>query len=71
MYTVYTDDDGNTTGEDFKGENLSPVRSRRGRNRTPTVYFLSGHGEKSLTNTKFTTNLTNQLRRQGTEPVGN
>ena len=22
MYTVYTDDDGNTTGEDFKGENL-------------------------------------------------
>ena len=29
-------------------------------NRTPTVYFLSGHGEKSLDSyTRFTTNLTN------------
>ena len=61
MYTVYTDDDGNTTGEDFKGENLITGTIKGvAENRTPTVYFLSGHGEKSLDSyTKFTTNLTN------------
>ena len=61
MYTTYTDDNGNTTGEDFKGENLI-TGSIKGvaENRTPTVYFLSGHGEKSLDSyTRFTTNLTN------------
>lgn len=61
MYTTYTDSDGNTTGEDFQGENLI-TGSIKGvaENMTPTVYFLSGHGEKSLDQyTKFTTNLTN------------
>lgn len=61
MYTTYTDSDGNTTGEDFQGENLI-TGSIKGvaENVTPTVYFLSGHGEKSLDQyTKFTTNLTN------------
>ena len=61
MYTTYTDDNGNTTGEDFKGENLITGTIKGvAENRTPTVYFLSGHGEKSLDSyTRFTTNLTN------------
>ena len=52
MYTVYTDDDGNTTGEDFKGENLITGTIKGvAENRTPTVYFLSGHGENRWTAT--------------------
>lgn len=61
MYVTYTDDDGNNTGEDFTGENLI-TGTIKGvvDNFTPTVYFLSGHGEKSLDQyTRFTTNLTN------------
>lgn len=49
MYTTYTDDDGNTTGEDFAGENLITGTIKGVVDGfTPTIYFLSGHGEKSL-----------------------
>lgn len=61
MYTVYTDDEGNTTSEDFTGENLI-TGTIKGivDNFTPTVYFLSGHGEKALDQySSFTSNLKN------------
>lgn len=61
MYITYTDDNGNQTGEDFTGENLI-TGTIKGvvENFTPTVYFLTGHGEKTLEQyTRFTSNLTN------------
>jgi len=61
MYTTYTDDDGNTTSEEFSGENLI-TGSIKGvvEGYTPTVYFLTGHGEKSVDEYSiFTTNLIN------------
>lgn len=61
MYTVYTDDDGNTIDEEFNGENLltGTIKSVV-EDFTPTVYFLTGHGEKSLDQySVFTTNLIN------------
>ena len=49
------------TGENANEENLITGTIKGvAENRTPTVYFLSGHGEKSLDSyTRFTTNLTN------------
>ncbi len=74
MYTVYTDDDGNTTGEDFKG-------------RKPDHRYDQGRGRKPYTDCVFPVRSRRkvagqlhqvhhqpdqlQLRRQGTEPVGN
>ncbi len=61
MYVTYVDDDGNTTDEDFTGENLL-TGSIKGvvEGYTPTVYFLTGHGEKSIDEyTTFTANLLN------------
>jgi uncharacterized membrane-anchored protein YhcB (DUF1043 family) len=61
MYVTYTDDDGNTTDEDFTGENyITGTIKGVVEGFTPTVYFLTGHGEKQLSQyTTFTTNLTN------------
>lgn len=61
MYTVHTDDDGNTTSEDFKGENLiTGTLKAVVEDFTPVIYFLTGHGEKSLDQYKvFSNNLTN------------
>lgn len=61
MYTSYVDDDGNTMDEEFVGENLL-TGTIKGvvENFTPTIYFLTGHGEKSLDDYHvFTTNLIN------------
>ncbi len=59
MYTAYLDND--ITYEDFEGENLitgSIMGVAEGI--TPTVYFLSGHGEKSIDQyTTFINNLNN------------
>lgn len=61
MYRVYTDEDGNETGEDFVGENLITGTTKSVVDGfTPTVYFLTGHGEKGMEQyTKFQSNLTN------------
>ncbi len=62
MYTVYTDEEGNATGkEDFRGENIITGTIKAVvDNFTPTIYFLTGHGEKTLDQyTSFTSNLTN------------
>ncbi len=61
MYLTYTDDEGNTIDEEFSGENLitGTIKSVV-EDFTPTVYFLTGHGEKSLDQyTTFTNNLIN------------
>ena len=61
MYNTYTDSDGNTTGEDFVGENLITGTIKGVVEQfTPTIYFLTGHGEKSLDQySTFSKNLTN------------
>lgn len=61
MYVTYYDDDGEETDEEFYGENLI-TGSIKGvvEGFTPTVYFLTGHGEKSIDEYEiFCTNLMN------------
>ena len=61
MYTTYSDEDGYVISEQFNGENLI-TGAIKGvvDNFTPTIYFLTGHGEKGLDQySRFTVNLTN------------
>ncbi len=61
MYTDYYDSDGYITEETFDGENLitGSIKSVA-EGYTPTVYFLTGHGEKSIDQySTFVSNLTN------------
>ena len=61
MYRTTTDSDGNVTDESFEGENLITGTIKGvAEGYTPTVYFLTGHGEKNLDQySTFTTNLIN------------
>lgn len=61
MYVSYLDDEGNITSEEFAGENYI-TGAIRGvvEGYSPTVYFLTGHGERSIDDyTTFTGNLVN------------
>lgn len=61
MYVSYLDDEGNTTSEEFAGENYI-TGSIRGvvEGYSPTVYFLTGHGERDIADySTFTGNLIN------------
>lgn len=62
MYTTSSDDDGNVVSQTFNGENIltGAIKSVVD-GFTPTVYFLTGHGEKTLADnyTQFQKNLEN------------
>lgn len=60
MYSDIVDEDGNITGESFNGENyVTGAIKSVVEGIMPSVYFLTGHGEKTLADnyTKFQKNL--------------